>query len=69
MRDSGLTPAAVALDTRQQRFVSRVVSACQGSKVKELYDYPTPGAPGGRVGASEHTRGWRAEAMFWPDPA
>jgi len=68
MRDSGLTPAAVALDARQQRFVARLASACEGSKSKELYDYPTPGAPVGRVAAIEHAHGRRAETMRWPDP-
>ena len=67
MRDSGLTPAAVALDARQQRFVARLASACEGSKSKKLYDYPTPGALVGRVAASEHTRGRRTETMCWPD--
>jgi hypothetical protein len=33
MRDSGLTPAAVALDARQQRFVARLANACEGSEV------------------------------------
>jgi len=68
MRDSGLTPAAVAIDARQQRFVARLANACEGSKSKELFAYPTPGAPVGRVAATEHARGRRAETMRWPDP-
>ena len=67
IRDSGLTPAAVALDARQQRFVARLASACEGSKSNKLYDYPTPGAPVGRVATSEHARGRRTETMRWPD--
>jgi len=63
MRDSGLTPAGVALGARQHRCVSRLACACEGSKAKELYDYATPGAPVGRVAVIEHTRGRRAETM------
>ena len=68
MTDSGLTPAAVALDAWQQRCVWRLASACAGSKAKELYNYPTPGVPVGRVAAMEHARGNRAETMCSPDP-
>jgi len=68
MRDSGLTPVAEALNARHQRFVSRLDSACEGSKAKELYYYPTPGALVGSVGAIQHTRGSRAKTMCWPDP-
>jgi len=68
MRDSGLAPAAVALDARQQRLVARLTSACGGSMLKKLYHYPTPGAPVGRVAASEHARGRRTGTMRWPDP-
>ena len=58
----------VALDARQQVFVSMLASTCEGSKAKELYDYPTPGALGGRVATIEHARGRTAETMCWPDP-
>jgi len=68
MRDSGLTPVAVALDARQQQLVARLASACEGSKSKELYDYPTPGAPVGRVAAIEHACSRKAETMCWPVP-
>jgi hypothetical protein len=68
MRDAGLTQAAVALDARLQRFVLRLANLCEGSKAKELYDYPTPGAPVGRLAETEHTRGRTAETMCWPDP-
>jgi hypothetical protein len=68
MRNSGLQPATVALDTRQQQFVSRLASAWEGSKAKVLYDYPTPGAPVGIVAVIEHAHGRRPEMMCWPDP-
>jgi hypothetical protein len=45
MRESGLTLAPVALDTRQQRFAARLASACEGSTLKELYNHPTSGTP------------------------
>jgi len=50
-----------------QSTCCRLASACEDSKAKELYDYPTPGAPVGRVAAIEHPRGRRAETMCWPD--
>ena len=49
MRDSGLTPAPVVFDSRQQRFAARLANACEGTKLKELHDYPTSGAPIWRV--------------------
>jgi ribonuclease HI len=52
----------------KQQLWARLANACEGSKSKELYDYPTPGAPVGRVAATEHARGRRAETMRWPDP-
>jgi len=68
MRGSGLTPAVLGLDASQQQFVERLPNACEGSKYKELFEYPTPGAPVGRLAAIEHARGGRAERMCWPDP-
>ena len=68
MRDSGLTPAPVALDSRQQRFAARFASACEGSKQKETYNHPTSGAPICRVIKKEHERGREAETMRWPRP-
>jgi hypothetical protein len=59
MRDSGLTPAPVALDSRQQRFAPRLASTCEGSKHKERYNHPTSGAPICRVIKNQHERGRR----------
>jgi hypothetical protein len=68
MRDSGLTPVAVALEARQQRFVARLKNECEGSKSMELLEFPTPGGPVGTVAATEYACGRRAETMRWPDP-
>ena len=68
MRDSGLTPAPAALDSRQQRFTARLANACEGTKLKEMYDYPTPGALISRMIKKEHERGRGAETMRWPSP-
>jgi len=68
MRVSGLTPVAVALEAGQERFVVNLASVCEVSKLKELFKYPSPGAPVGSVAATEYTPGRRAEAMRWPDP-
>jgi len=67
-RGSGLTPAAVTLDTRQQRFVARLANACEDSKSRVLFEYPAPGASVGRVAAKQHGRGSKAETMRWPSP-
>jgi len=67
LRDSHLTPAAVALDARQQPSVGRLVTMREGSRLKVLYDYPTPGSPVGRVAVVEHARGRRAETRCWLD--
>jgi len=52
---------------RPQNFVVMLAKAREGSKSKELFVYPTPGAPVGKVVAIEHARGRRAETMRWPD--
>jgi len=66
--NSGLTPAAVALDARQQRYIARLASGWDDPKSNRRYDYSTPGAPVGRVAASEHAGGRRTETMRWQDP-
>jgi hypothetical protein len=58
----------VALDARQQGFVVRLANTCEGCKSKELFEYHTPSAPVGRVAATEHAHGRRAETICWPDP-
>jgi hypothetical protein len=68
IRDSGVTPAAVALDARKQWFVAALANACEGSKLKPPFEYPTPHASVGRVAATEHARGTIAETMRWPKP-
>jgi len=44
MRESGLTPAPVTLDSRHQRFASRPENACS-SKLKELHMNSSSSAP------------------------
>jgi hypothetical protein len=48
--------------------MTRLGNAREGSKTKELFEYPTPGAPVGRVAAIEDARGTRAETMRRADP-
>jgi hypothetical protein len=67
MLDSGLTPAALAFDARQQRFIARLANECEGSQSKECFYYPTPGALVARVAAIEHAHGRRADARYCPD--
>jgi len=68
MRQSGPTPAPVALDARQQRFTVRLASTCEGSKLKAVHDHPTFCAPICRDITKEHKRGREAETMHWPNP-
>jgi len=68
MRESGLTPVAVVLDARQQRFTARLASPCEGSKPQAVHDHPTSGAPICRVITKEHERGREAETISWPSP-
>jgi len=68
MRESVLTPAPVALDTRQQRFIARLASVCEGSKLTAVHNHPTTGAPKYRVITKEHERGREAETMRWANP-
>jgi len=59
----------VPLDSGQHWFVARIANPCEGFKSKEIFEYPTPGAPVGRVAAIEHTHGRRAETIRWPNHA
>jgi len=68
VRESGLTPAPVALTARQERFTARLASACEGSNLKAVHDHPTSGAPICRVITMEHERGLEAKTMRWPNP-
>jgi len=56
MRESGLTPAPVVLDSRQQRLAVRLADACSG-KLKELHRNPASGAPICRVVKEVHEHG------------
>jgi len=67
MRESGLTPAPVILDSRQQRFAARLADACS-SKLKELHRNPSSSAPICRVVKEEHEHGRTTEGMVWPAP-
>jgi len=67
MRESGLTPAPVILDSRQQRFAARIENACS-SKVKELHTNPSSGPPICRAVRKEHEHVRTTEGMNWPAP-
>jgi len=67
MRESGLTPAPVTLDSRQQRFAARLENACS-SKLKELHSNPSCGVPICRVVRKEHEHGRTTKGMNWPAP-
>jgi len=58
MREAGLTPVPVILDSRQQRFTARLANACS-NKLKELHQNPASGAP--------ICRAVKKTAREWPD--
>jgi len=62
---SGLTPAPVILDSRQQRFSARLANACS-SKMKELHHNPSSGAPICKAIREEHEHGRTTEVTDWP---
>jgi hypothetical protein len=68
LRQSGLTPAPVALDTRQQRFTARLASACEGSELYAVHEHPTSSAPIYTDITKEPQRGREGEGMPWPNP-
>jgi len=67
MGNSVLTPAPVAIDTRQQWLVGSDASARECSKLNDLYQYPKPGASVGRVGMMEHAHGRGVETFCRSD--
>jgi len=67
MRESGLTPALVTLDSRQQGFAARQENACS-SKLIELDSNPSSGAPICQEVRKEHVHGRTTEGMTWPAP-
>jgi len=67
MRESGLTPAPVILDSRQQRFAVRLADACS-SKLKELHRNPSSRAQICRVVKKQHEHSKTTEGMVWPAP-
>jgi len=67
MSESGVTPAPVTFDSRQQRFAARLENACS-SKLKELHSNPSSRAPICSVVKKEHEHGRPIEGMSWPAP-
>jgi len=67
MRESGLTPAPVILDSRQQRFAARLANACS-SKLRELHEDPSSSTPICPVIEIEYEHGRTTEDMSWPAP-
>jgi len=67
MRDSGLTPAPVILESRQQRFAARLANAC-GNMWRKLHQDPSSGTPVCRAVNKEHEHGRTTEGMNWPAP-
>jgi len=67
MRQAGLSPVPVILDSRQQRFTTRLANSCS-NKLQELHQKPASGAPICRAVKKEHNHGRTTEGMNWPAP-
>jgi len=65
MRESGLTPAPVILDSRQQQFTARVANAWS-SKLKELQEDSLSGTPICQVVKTFHEHSQTTKCMSWP---
>jgi len=65
LRDSGLTPPPVTLDSSQQRFAARLQNACS-SKLKVVHSNPSSGAPICRVVWKWHEHGQTTNGLIWP---
>jgi len=65
MRDSGLTPEPVILDSRQQRFAARLANACS-NKLRKLHQNPSSGTLVCRAVKKEHEHGRTTEGMSSP---
>jgi len=64
MRDSGLTPAPIILESRQLCFAARLAILCS-YKLKEQHKNPSSGTRVGRAVQSAHEHGWTTEGMSW----
>jgi len=67
MRDSGLTPAPVILESRQRSLAAMVANACS-NKLRKLHQDPSSGTPVCRAVTKEHEHGRITEGMNWPAP-
>jgi len=65
MRDSGLTPAPLILESRQQPFAARLANMCS-NKLRKLYQNPFSGAPVCRAVKKEHEHGRKTKGMTRP---
>jgi len=65
MRESGLTPAPVILDSKQQQFTVRLANACS-SRLKDLHHNPSSGAPICKEIREQHEHGRTTEGTDWP---
>jgi len=67
MRESGVTPTAVILDSRQQRFAVRLANACSNN-LKELHKDSSSDILICQVARTDHEHGRTTERMSWPAP-
>jgi hypothetical protein len=67
IRESGLSPAPEIIDSRQQRFIAILATACH-RKLKELHRNPSPCALVFSVIKEEHEHCRTTKGMMWPAP-
>jgi len=66
-RESGLTPAPLILDSRQQQLTARVENRCS-SMLKELHHKPCSSAPICNIVTEGHEHGRITESTDWLPP-
>jgi hypothetical protein len=67
MRDSGLTPAPVILESRQQCLAARLANACS-YQISKLHQDPSSGMRVCRAVKKEHEHGRTSKGMNCPAP-
>jgi len=65
VRDCGLTPAPVMLESRRQHLAARLANTCS-IKLIQLDQNPSSGAPACRAVRKEYEHGRTTEGMSWP---
>jgi len=67
MRDSGLTPTLVILESRQQSFAATLANACS-NELRKLHQNQSSRTPESGPVKTQHENGRTTESISWPAP-